>query len=825
MFDISTLAVGKKELKEFPIHPQGKLWIAFELQEESIQEAVSPLKAASVGKEVVSYWRLNVTTVAAKIHTSKDYFSESDCYVSLSLPTAAASEYNTATVRNSDNPEWNETFSFRVPSHLKNVLEIKLHDQDPVSSDDLISTVLFDLNNLPLGKKEAVTFILNPETTDHIIMEFEMFHSEEPPSEYVSNGILLAAPFSVLDVSVDKLLNNYDFLGKVMTLKGAYPENQRLLAKELTKLRFYINRDLATELGVADESSTRLQPLPPEHTSNVSLVIDQDRVDLNVETHESVDNHLAVRLDFDIPQQEKEYLKKRKLFVGQNMQKLFGLDSPPSPNKVPTIALVGSGGGTRAMTGLLGSLRSLKDLNILDTVSYITGVSGSTWAMSALYQGENWSQGSIDGTITEIKKEISKDFLSLFTSEKLQYYSKEIEEKINIGYIPSQTDMAALIYEEAVFGKKMTSTLSEQQGAVNEGQNPFPVYTAVNMKDKAGCESEAEWCEFTPYEVGFQKYGAYVKAEDFGSQFFLGHLIKKLPEVRIPYLIGIWSSFFSVNVAQLLMQDPHPEQDWETWFGPDISDLEADSEPSTLDTQLVDPSTHVSKIISDFLRNRPVVSTVYNFMHGLLLHSNYNKHANFKAWKETHPDAFPNILTPRDSALHLVDSALAINIGLAPVLRPEREVDIIICLDYSWNPDNILMAIKQTAAYCEDHKLAFPHVDFARLEAEPQKEVYIFEDEENPKAPIVILFPLVNISFKHFKQPGVKRETEEEMEAGEVDVRTTTSPFTTDQMIYSGEDFEALMSLTAYNIANNKGSILETLDKVMKAKMASEIEK
>lgn len=40
--------------------------------------------------------------------------------------------------------------------------------------------------------------------------------------------------------------------------------------------------------------------------------------------------------------------------------------------------------------------------------------------------------------------------------------------------------------------QKNTSTLSEQQRAVNEGQNPLPIYTAVNMKDRIrGCEPEA----------------------------------------------------------------------------------------------------------------------------------------------------------------------------------------------------------------------------------------------------------------------------------------------------------------------------------------------
>lgn len=40
--------------------------------------------------------------------------------------------------------------------------------------------------------------------------------------------------------------------------------------------------------------------------------------------------------------------------------------------------------------------------------------------------------------------------------------------------------------------QKNTSTLSAQQRAVKDGQNPLPIYTAVNMKNELkGCESEA----------------------------------------------------------------------------------------------------------------------------------------------------------------------------------------------------------------------------------------------------------------------------------------------------------------------------------------------
>lgn len=47
-----------------------------------------------------------------------------------------------------------------------------------------------------------------------------------------------------------------------------------------------------------------------------------------------------------------------------------------------------------------------------------------------------------------------------------------------------------------------------------------------------------EWVEFTPYEVGFPKYGAFIRAEDFGSEFFMGRLMKKVPESRICFLEG-----------------------------------------------------------------------------------------------------------------------------------------------------------------------------------------------------------------------------------------------------------------------------------------------
>lgn len=57
---------------------------------------------------------------------------------------------------------------------------------------------------------------------------------------------------------------------------------------------------------------------------------------------------------------------------------------------------------------------------------------------------------------------------------------------------------------------------------------------------------------------------------------------------------------------------------------------------------------------------------------------------------DSHPDAFPNSLTPTDSTMHLVDAGHAINTGFAPVLRPERGADVVISISNSWDGDKVL---------------------------------------------------------------------------------------------------------------------------------------
>uniref|UniRef100_A0A3B4AZA2 Phospholipase A2 n=1 Tax=Periophthalmus magnuspinnatus TaxID=409849 RepID=A0A3B4AZA2_9GOBI len=496
--------------------------------------------------------------------------SGSDLYVTLTLPTATAATRRTKTINNNNNPDWNEKFRFRVP----NVLEICLYDEDLITKDDLVSTVLLDLETLELDSKVQKFFSLGSEVRG----------------------------------TRTETRSNITYIGSVSCL--------------------------------------------------VLLLL-----------------------------------------------------------QVPTVALVASGGGSRACTGFLGSLKGLKEIGVLDAVTYITALSGSTWSERI-----------------HIIHHLTKKANSSFTLEMMHYYYAEMEEKEKQGHLVSYIDMAGLMLEHLLFGQKNTSTLSDQRKTIKNGQNPFPIYTAVNAKESGPlcqCFSSSEWVEFTPFEVGMQKYGAFVKTENFDSEFFLGHLIKKLPEIRLSYLLGIWSSAFSASLRDL----------WKALIG--VDPVSSNMEP---EVDVIGNTLSLLQLLLLFLNALDYFPSI----HCVRL----SEKTSSRKTSSSHPDAFPNELTPSDSVLHLIDSGHAINIGCPPVLRPERHADVIIVLSYSWDPGNIFEVLQKTSKFCEEHQVAFPSVDYAKLQQQPEREAYVFEDPEMPTTPILVHLPLVNASYREHKAPG-----------------------------------------------------------------------
>uniref|UniRef100_A0A8C8VQW9 PLA2c domain-containing protein n=1 Tax=Pelusios castaneus TaxID=367368 RepID=A0A8C8VQW9_9SAUR len=517
-----------------------------------------------------------------------------------------------------------------------------------------------------------------------------------------------------------------------------------------------------------------------------------------------------VRLSFDLCKGEREFLDLRKKIASSALKKTLDLPEEPKKDEIPVVAVVGSGGGMRAMTAFYGNLSGLQQLDLLHILMYMCGISGSTWCLSKLYKDPHWSHKDLQDAISVARKLVTNSKVGAFSAERLVYYFQQLLLLEKEGRKVTLTDLWGLIIEYFLHQKHDPSKLSDQQSAVRWGQNPFPIYAAVNVKPNVGSHEFTEWCEFTPYEFGIHKYGAFIHIEDFGSEFFKGLLLEKHPEPRICFLQGIWASAFSANLDEI----------WEEVISTKVGFLESlkdamkSLDPLQLDRRMVMPGGAFSHLFQDLFKSRFSAGENTNFMHGLYLHRDYVNAKEFVAWKGTHCDAFPNQLTPMEDGLYLIDGFFSINSPFPLVLQPQRDVDVILSFNYSWEaPFEVL---HQAQKYCEEREIPFPHIVVTEKDRQMPKECYMFVDPLNPKVPIVLHFPLVNNTFQKYKAPGVERETEDEKSSGNFSVEGEKSPYHSMNFTYQPNEFDRLLELSRYNVINNKDTILKALALGMK---------
>uniref|UniRef100_A0A8C8SWT3 Phospholipase A2 n=1 Tax=Pelusios castaneus TaxID=367368 RepID=A0A8C8SWT3_9SAUR len=703
--------------------------------------------------------------------------SQSDCYVTLWLPTASTEKIKTKAINNCKDPVWNETFYYRIQSQVKNVLELGVYDEDDVTQDDHFFTVRFDLAKLPLGERVL------------------MYFKSDPKVMYEEVLCMLCLIHLGKDIS--------------LTVKGSYEETQDLtlasdpIIRPSRPTKFHYVKYKQPVLDV-------VLPKKKPHYSFVTCVFPGLC---------SSSEDLDVRLGFDLCTEEHDFLCKRKKYVAAALKKVLQLEEDLQDDEIPVVAIMTTGGGMRSLTTTYGSLLGLKKLNVIDCAMYLTGLSGTTWAMANLYRDSDWSWKDLEGKIDEARKHVTKCKMGSFSTERMKYYSKELCQRKQEGHRTSAIDLWGLIVEYLLHDGKDIHKLSDQQQAVDQGQNPLPIYVAINVKDNYSTLDFKDWMEFTPYEVGFMKYGAFIRSEDFGSEFFMGRLMRRLPESRICYLEGMWSSLFSFNLLYIWNLSHTSEDFWHRWTRDRINDIEEESvlpmRPCEQKTQLFTPAGPFSSVLRGALTDRISVAQYHSFLKGLQLHKDYLENDNFCRWKDTVLDTSPNQLTETGEYLSLVDTGFFINTSCPPLLRPERKVDVILHLNYSAGSQ--ILPLDQSCKYYAEQGIPFPKVVLSEEERKNLKECYLFEDAETPGAPILLFFPLLNDTYQSYKAPGVKR-CSSEMEDGKVDLTSRFSPYSTYSVTYKEKDYDKLVKLTEYNILNNKHLIFQALHTAVERK-------
>lgn len=389
-----------------------------------------------------------------------------------------------------------------------------------------------------------------------------------------------------------------------------------------------------------------------------------------------------VRISKDLCPEESYFRKKRLKHITKALANY--LDIPESdihPDDIPVIALCGSGGGLRALVAGASSALCAQEAGLLDCLTYTAGVSGSCW-LQALYNS-SIGQHSHARVIEHLKQRIGVHIA--YPPAALKLFSQAPTNKFLLsGFVEKLRGVPDAEFGVVdVYGLLLAARLlvpkgelrvsnsdlkvSNQRYSVQNGSVPLPIYTAVRheipleMKDHIRPSTSAwhntkhydwfQWFEWTPFEFFCEELECGIPTWAIGRRWDAGKTVWRenglaLPELRVPFMMGIWGSAFCATLSH---------------YYKEIRPILRTAGLDKLDNVL-------SYKDDDLVKVHPVEpAAIPNFCHGL---------------RDRLPETVPDSI--HESAhLQLMDAGMSNNLPIYPLLRPGRDVDVIIAFDAS----------------------------------------------------------------------------------------------------------------------------------------------
>nr|XP_055053963.1 cytosolic phospholipase A2 gamma-like [Misgurnus anguillicaudatus] len=137
------------------------------------------------------------------------------------------------------------------------------------------------------------------------------------------------------------------------------------------------------------------------------------------------------------------------------------------------------------------------------------------------------------------------------------------------------------------------------------------------------------------------------------------------------------------------------------------------------------------------------------------------------------------------------DAGMLLNSPYMSVLRQERDIDLIISLDFS--EGDPFETVKKAAKICKKQNIPFPEVD--KPSVEDPKDFYVFKG--HGKVPTVIHIPLFNT-----------------VNCGDK-IKEWRERYATFQRPYSPDMIDPLLEVAGKNITNNKEKLLKEIKKII----------
>ena len=371
--------------------------------------------------------------------------------------------------------------------------------------------------------------------------------------------------------------------------------------------RFATMRDSITSFhwsGLADKIADQILPawaqILPDYVAKLQREIEmapgslaeeiwQDAQDPDL--HPNIKWDATVRISRELCPDEIAFISQRKEYTRRALARYLEIpEAEVHPQDVPTIAMCGSGGGLRALVAGAASFLSSQEAGLFDCATYTAGVSGSCWLQTLYFSSLN---GRRHGNIIEhLKRRIGvhiaypPSFLELLTRAPTNKFllSGPIEKlkgdpDAEFGLVDVYGVLLSsrlLVPRDELSVDNNDLKLSNQRSFLAEGAHPLPIYCAVRheipieeektkgekrgdkiseaTKEKAKKEAWFQWFEFTPYELFCEEWDAGIPSWSIGRRFSQGRgqfneRGVALPELGIPFMMGIWGSAFCATLA------------------------------------------------------------------------------------------------------------------------------------------------------------------------------------------------------------------------------------------------------------------------------------
>ncbi|KAF9390489.1 hypothetical protein BGX21_011469 [Mortierella sp. AD011] len=467
----------------------------------------------------------------------------------------------------------------------------------------------------------------------------------------------------------------------------------------------------------------------------------------------------AVRQGNDICSLEAAFQVTRRKKIRKAFAKFIGVkESEIHDSDIPVIAIAGSGGGYRAMVSSLGYMTGAKKAGLFDCAMYMAGVSGSCWMIA---QYLTLGQRSFTKTLEHFKQSLNTPIAHYPSFLDTMLTNPGATQLILEGVVQKYSKHRVLTLVDA-FGTMLASRLlihrereaddggewvdpldfklSQQSRWTNYGDQPLPIYTMVThvlpgstpdprvdgdvmVDDKIAKDEEGEelhyyqWFEMTPYEFGSEETSAWIPTWSFGRRFVGGKSIERIPETNLAILLGTFGSAFTATMA-----------DYYKEVRPILSTAMADS---------------LDKYIQDYMNG---MSQIHPLSPSCFPNPIY---------KLNNPEPEVVAFSHRKN-IYLSDAGMDNNLPLYPLLRPSRNIDVIVAFDSSadiesvpwfekadeyvkrrgikrWPPISKIRADQLAKEKDEHHKMA-PVEIFQGIVADDRDADHVVLSEENAPA-------------------------------------------------------------------------------------------